>query len=88
MKNSISRIAVSTDDIPISSFAQDKNLAILIPDNHRHSFPLAGEIQQVKNFELPVQKASHVNPCNGSRRIKSNKESNQIISSTNLSIDP
>jgi len=38
---------------PVCPFTKEKNLAILISHNHRHSLSLAGEIQQIKNFVLP-----------------------------------
>lgn len=38
---------------PVSSFAEDKDLSILVPNNDRHSLPFAGEIQQVEKFVLP-----------------------------------
>lgn len=39
--------------LPVSSFAKDEDLSILVPDNDRHSLPFASEIQQVENFVLP-----------------------------------
>lgn len=38
---------------PVSSFAEDKDLSILVPNNDRHSLPFASEIQQVEKFVLP-----------------------------------